>query len=661
MNLFLALLFIPLSFAGSPPGCGDLGKYLEGFEKDLHKKSILDCKPDLYKTLTKDIPVKDPEFLNGKVCQDLSTIETQLENAKLELAVLNGIEKLKETIKVEKEKAEGPNAVPARVAAMSFVASLNTAQSLEVLLATNANGENGKPFAQLLKEFPEERRATQKDLSDRLAELCKDRAKNEQDACNTKLFKPGPEAAAELLNLLKTSDPKPETIESWKKMLAIKKKNPAEGEEAGYSFNSMQTDLNEAFAVIDSKEVMSKKHLAAIAKIDDFESKPGFSFVEDIADLKNQKKVKIASDKFFLLMGDAKMRQQYEAQSKMSVVWNEVKDKITGMNESEVADCSNTKNIFSLVEACTNSLERVLSSVTDQVVKSKLKDFIPAIKSSVNYANSLHNKEAACREEIRSAEKLSEVCYANFNRDLATVQDKILQLNLVKDKIGSENMELMKYRNFALEKWGQNKDCGRQETPLDFCEDEKVISKNASMTYSDTMKIALIFSQSEEAKTKAETEAKELCENEERKPNKVHDHICDFFNDTTSDIVVTDNKPNEDADGPVTAPDGGNTEAKIRDAWIQGGSDVLKTILGGLMPRQNAPIQNPYPYNYGPYNGGVPPMGIADSILFNARHHGSYGFYMPTPGYAPGTAFPSSPAMSSYSSVGNMGGKYFGR
>ncbi len=659
MNLFIILLFIPLSFAGSPPGCGDLGKYLEGFEKDLHKKSIIDCKPDLYKTLVKDIPVKDPEFLEGKVCQDLSTIETQIENAKLQLAVLDGIEKLKVTIAEAKEKAEGPNAVPARVAAMTFVASLNTAQSLEVLLATNADGENGKPFVQLLKEFPEDKRSTQKDLSDRLVELCKDRAKNEQDACNTKLFKPGPEAATELLNLLKTSDPKPETVESWKKMLAIKKKNPAEGEDASYSFNSMQATLAEAFDRIDKKEVLTKAHLEAIKSLDDFESAPGFSFIEDIAALKNQKKVKIESDKFFLLMGDAKMRQEYEAQSKMSVVWNEVKDKVPGLTDSEIADCSNTKALFSLVETCVSRLERALPDITDQVVKSKLKDFLPAIKSSVIYAATLHTKETDCREEIRSTEKVSETCFADFNRDQATLQDTILQLNLVKDKIGSENMELMKYRNFALEKWGQNKDCGRVETPMDFCEDENIISKNAALTFSDSMKIALVFNQGEAAKTKAVKEAEELCESEERKPNKIHDHLCAFFDDTTSDIVVTNNF-DKDSDGPVVAPDGGNAEAKIRDAWIQGGSDVLKTILGGIMQQKAPPIQNPYPYNYGPYNGGNPPMGISDTILFNARYQGAYGFYMPTPGYTPGTAFAPSP-MSSYSSVGSMGGKYFGR
>lgn len=668
MNLFLALLFIPLSFAGSPPNCGDLGRYLEGYEKDLHKKSASECrKPDFYKTLIKDIPVKDPEFLKGKECQDLSMIETQIEQAKIQLAVMNGIDKLKNDIAKSKESASGPNAVPARVAGMTFVASLNTAQSLEVLLATNADGENGKSFVQLLKEFPEDKRVTQKDLSDRLAELCKDRDKNEQDACNTKLFKPGPEAAAELLNLIKSSDPKPETIASWKRMLAIKKKNPAEGEEPEYSFNSMQADLNEAFAAIDSKEVMTKKHLAAIAKLDDFESAPGLSFVEDIAALKDMKKAKIASDKFFLLMGDAKMRQQYEVQSKLSVVWEEVKDKVPGLTDSEKADCSNSKSNFNVVAGCLTALKRVNKDITDKNmdVKSKLQDFGADLQTSVDYANSLHEKEAVCRREITEKEEVTEACYLDFNRDQATLQDKILQLNLVKDKIGSENMNLMKLRNFALQKWG-SQNCDTVGTPMDFCEDETVISKNASMTVSDTMKIALIFTNSEKAKTDAEKEAEVICDaraDEERKtPNKTLDHMCEFFNDTTSDIVETDNKPDQDVtDVNLTPPDGGNTEAKIRDAWIQGGSDILKSVLGGLMPRTQPPVQYPYPYNYGPFNGGTPPMGIADSIMFNARYHGSYGFYMPTPGYTPGTAFPSSPAMSSYSSVGNMGGKYFGR
>lgn len=653
MNLFVLLLFIPLSFAATAPGCGDLAKYLQDFEKDLHKKSIQECKPDLYKTLIKDIPVKDPEFLEGKVCQDLSTIETQLENAKLELAVLNGIGKLKATIAEAKEKTEGPNAAPARVAAMTFVSSLNTAQSLESLLLTE---NDGVPFIKLLKDAPKAEGSDQIDLSSRLVTLCKDRPK--KDACNPQVFQPGPEAATEIMNLIKTTEPTPEAVASWNKMLAIKRKN-FEGEDAKYSFNQMQADLNDALGAIDRKEVLTSKQIKAIAGLDDFESAPGFSFIEDIVDVKNQKKVKIQSDKFFLLMGDASQRQQYEAQSKMSVVWEEVKDKIPGLSDSEKADCSNTKSLFSLVEACVSTLERAIPTITDQVVKSKLKDFLPAIKSSVTYAKTLNDRATACREEIRTTEQLTDACYADFNRDQATLQDKILQLNLVKDKIGSENMELMKYRNFALEKWGQN-NCGAQAAPLEFCEDPLVISKNASMAINDSMKIAIMFKQDDADKEKAVKEAEELCENDERKPNKVHDHLCTYFNDTTSDVIVTDNAKKDDVDGPTDAPDGGHNSANLRDAWIKAGSDMLKNVLQAAMPQQAPPIQYPYPYNFAPHNGGAPPMGIADSILFNARHHGSYGFYMPTPGYTPGTAFAPSP-MSSYKSVGSMGGNYFGR
>lgn len=658
------LLFIPLSFAGSPPGCDGLGKYLEGFEKDLHKKSISECNPESYKTLLKDVPVKDPEFLNGKVCSPLATIETELETAKLELAVLNGIEKLKLTVAEAKEKAEGPNAVTARVAGMTFVASLNTAQSLEVLLATQ---NEGAPFIKLLKDAPKEEGSDQIDLSKRLEKLCKDRPKKEKDVCDTAVFKPGPEAATEIMNLIKTSDPTPDAIASWNKMLEIKKKNPAEGEDPKYSFNSMQTSLSEAFERIDKKEVMTKDHIKAIASLDDFESAKGFSFIEDLVDVKNQKKVKIQSDKFFLLMGDAKLRQQYEAQSKMSVIWDDVKETVPGLTASEIADCSNAKSIFSLVEACANTLARVLPTYNnDMARKAKLTSFLPALRASVLYAKTLEERELACREEIRSTDKLTEACYADFNRDLATAQDKILQLNRVKDKIASENMELIKFRNFALEKWGQNKNCGSVAAPLEFCEDPLVISQNASMAINDTMKIAIMFSQTDEEKTKANKEAEEVCDaraeakgTPEEKKNKTYDHLCDFFNDTTSDIVETDNKSGP-VDVGLTAPDGGNENAKIRDAWIQGGSEILKTVLGGLMPRQNPPpIQNPYPYNYAPFNNGNPPLGIADSILFNARHHGSYGLYMPTPGHTPGTAFPAS--TSAYTPIGSMSGSFFGR
>ena len=660
MKLFIFFLFIPLSFAGSPPSCADLGKYLESFEKDLHQKTISNCKPDLYKTLIVDVPIKDPEFLSERACQELSSIELQLEQAKLEMAVLIGIEKLKLTVGDSKQDSQSTNPAVARVAGKTFVSSLNTAASLETLIATN--DENATPFIKKLKEFPENKRVTEKDLTDRISELCKDRSKNEQDACNPKFFQPGKDAALELLNLVNSSNPNPKTIKSWEKMLAIRKKNAPKEEDPTYSFNQMQNELSGAFDRIDQKEVMTKDQLLAIKRLDDFENAPGFSFVEDLAALKDQKKAKIASDQFFLLIGDARVRQQYEAQSKLSVVWNEIENRVPGLSEGERAECSNAKSIFNDLISCLSSLEKELPSLTDQVVKSKLASFLPALRTTVNYALKLNEKEVECRDEIKTKERVTEVCYADFNRDLATTQDKIIQLNLVKDKIGSENMDLMKYRNLALQKWG-TQNCQTLSSPMDMCEDADLFSKEAIMTFSESMKIALIFSTSEEEKSNAEAQAQELCDSQERKPNKIHDHLCAFFDDTTSDIIVAKNSPELHPDGPMTAPDGRHAEDKIRDAWIMGGSQILATSLTALMPRPAAvppPVTYPYSYNYAPYNNnGAAKMGIADSILFNARYHGAYGFYMPTPGYQPGTAFGANVGLSSYNPIGNSGSRYF--
>lgn len=665
MNLFIFLFSFSLSFAGSPPGCKDLAKYLEQFESELHKKSINDCKPDmdLQKTvqaLLNNRPVRDPNFLSEIACQDLSTIEVQLDQYKLELSILDGIEKLKSTITESKIDTKDKKPVAAKEAGMTFVASLNTAASLEVLLATDS-GET--PFVQKLKEFPQDKRKTEKDFQERLAELCKDEPKNEPDACNQNVFKPGKEASEEILRLVDSTTPNKRQIENWRKSLAIKKKN-ASKDEAAYSFHQMQAELTEAFEKIDKKEVMSKEHLQAIQRLDDFENAPGLSFVENLSMLKDQKKAKIASDQYFLLMGDAKIRQQYEAQSKFSVVWNEVENVVPDLTDTQRAQCSKAKSNFEDLQSCLDILEvqhKKIQGKENEPIKTKLTVFLPKLRVSVDYASALIEKEKLCLEEIKTKEVVSQACYTGFNKDRATVQDKILQLQIVKDKIGEENMQLMKYRNFALEKWGTQK-CGSLSTPMDFCNDEKLLSKDASLTFSDSMKIALIFSNTEKGKSKEELEKEkeELCPEESLTKERIK-HLCEFFNDTTDPTVQTNNAPESHPDGPVVAPDGRHAENNLKDAWLQGGANLLGSILPYFMPKQNPmPIQNPNLYNYHPYNvQETPNLGIADSIMFNARYHGAYGFYMPAAGYQPGTAFSSNPGISPYTSLGGNSGKYF--
>lgn len=657
MVLLLFLILIPLSFAGSPPNCGELGNILQSYEKDLQKKFITDCGKIDYKTLIQDIPVKDPEFLNGKMCSDLATIETQLEQLKLEEAVLTGINQLKNSVAQAKESTEKSTGAAQRVAGMSFVSSLNTAQSLEVLLQTTT--DDGTPFIQKLKAFPENQRLTQKDLSDRLVEICKASDKAhlnnkhviDVDACNPNVFKPNPDAAKEILGLIKNSDPSIEQISKWQKMLSIRRKN-AGPDDLAYSFNDMQNELSGAFATLDSKDVLSKGHLEAIKKLDDFENVPGFSFVEDLSAIKDQKKAKVASDKFFLLMGDAKLRQQYEVQSKLSIVYDDLKDILPDLTESQKADCSNAKSLYKIARSCYQHLADAQGKLTGDA-KANLGRFLPAIKTAIDYADALENKETTCKDELKTKDVLSESCYAEFNRDHASVQDKILQLNLLKDKIGAENIELMKFRNFALLKWGTQK-CQSLSSPMDLCEENTLITKEAMLTFSDALKIAVVFS----PKPEAEEEAEKICD-EDRKFKKQEERLCEFFNDTTSDIVRPAKK--EDFEGPVVAPSGGHEEAQIRDAWIQGGSSLLTDVLRHYVNKQyTQSYTNPYPYNYSPWNNGQRPMGISDTILFNARYHGAYGFYMPTPGYQPYSAFGNASLVSPYKAVSATGNKYFG-
>ena len=649
MKYLLMLFIIPVSFAGSPPACEELARTLQDYEKDLHSKTINSCTTLTHTQIVGSTPVKDPGFLEGKLCQDFYTIEAQLEQLKLEEAILSGINKLKTSLAVDQADTASRNAVVAREAGMRFVDGLDTAQSLEVLLGSTTT--DGKFILEKLKALPSNQLLNQMDLSLRVSEICKDENKNLQNACNSNVFKPGPSAAQELIKLIQEA-PSISTsqISSWQRMIAIKRKNAEEGQE-DYTFSQMKQEMSEAFQKIDNKEIMSKAHLMAIQKLDQFENARGLSFVEDIASLKDTKKAKIASDKFFLLMGDAELRQQYEVQSKISVVWDNYKEQASSLSESQIADCDNAKNLYSLAKSCESHLREANRAIGN----GNLEEFLDAIKASVSYADKLTSAKNSCSQELTTTEALSETCFSHMNNDLATVQDKILQLNLLKDRIGNENAEKMKFRNFALNKWA-TQSCGRVESPIDFCEDNTSITKNAMLTISDAMKIAVVFT----PKPEIDSEVEKICDEQDETLKKQEKRLCEFFNDTTPNTLEP-KKEEEFVGAPTRPEDNGLQKAELRDAWLAGGAKVLGTLLPALLPKTTPPPGiNPYPYNFAPYNGGKPALGIADSIMFNARYHGAYGFYMPTPGYKPGSAFSSNVSFTGYKAASAPSSKYFG-
>ncbi len=651
MIVLLLIAAIPLSFA-SPLLCGNLANILQASERTLSQKPINDCRTKTVNDILGSAVVRDRSFLEGKLCQDQSTIEAQLEKLRAELAVAEGIKKLVAEVEASKAQAEARGPQAARAGGLNFVQSLETAQSLELILSTELNG-NGTQLLQKIREAPENRRSSQQELTNLLRDLCKDENKSRNDACNPRVFRPGSEAARELLALINSAEATPSQIQSWRDLLTIRRRGAADGE-AGYSFIQMQAELTAAFAAIDSNDVMSRDHLNAIRRLDDFDYRPGLTFVERIRDLRKEKSVKILANQLYVTLGDARLRSQYSVQSQISIAWENYRTRLGTLPAEQIAKCTQAKSSYAAAKECKGFLDAANRNSGIQA----LQDLLNASGASATFADRIQAQEVACQNELKTTGSLTDACYGQMADDTAVLSDKILQLNLLKERIGSENRDQMTIRNFALLKWSEK--CSSQVSTIDQCEGEvaNLIPRNALLTVSDTMAIAILYAPT----PTAEEEAREYCEDENKqKTAQVERTLCAFFNPTPN-TVRTNNAPAPVVDGPTTAPDGGHDEARIRDAYIAGGAQLLGDVLGQVL-RANAPttpVTNPYPYTQGPFSGGSAPMGVADQILTNARFHGAYGFYAPTPGYRPGEAFGPASPLSAYQPVAAQT-RYFGR
>lgn len=643
MNIFLIFLFIPLSFAASAPSCGELATILQNYEKDIYRKTIKDCNSTSVVQIVGEenqSSLNDQNFLEGKRCSDSGQIEADLENLKAELAILDGIDKLKAEIAASKK-------VATRDAAHTFVESLNTAQSFEVLLDTKDKENNS-----ILNKLKD---ATYDTFSSRVTDFCKDLEKNKIDACHPDVFKPTPVAINEILTLVNgASSLDDNQITKWKAALAIKRKN-AKPEDSPYSFHIMQTEMKEAFAALDKKDgILSKEHIKAIKRLDDFEDLPqGLGFVEDVNLIKTKEKLRIESNKFLFLTGDTLKRQEMNVESKLSILLNSYYSEFEAAGVSP-ENCIDVKNNFEASKTCIQSIQKEKNKITDAEIKNKL----DALSATLTYHEKVSNMRKSCEEELKKSQSMSEDCFKSVSADKAKIQDQIFQLHLLKDKIAAENGNMMIYRNFALNKW--NEDCSKNNIVISEIEDcdDTFISKNVSMIVTDSMNIAMMFIPKNTEETENATKVQDLCDDENLTKTTVEDKLCAFFDDTNSDIIVTKNDTHPD--GPVEAPDGGHNKAAMKDALLGGTANILSTVLSGIMQNKNTPPPgvNPYPYNYAPYNGGKPAIGIADSILFNARAQGAYGFYSPTPGYAPGAAFSPIP-MTNYRAANVGTSRYF--
>ena len=660
MKVLLLFLLIPLSYADSPPTCDELGKIIQGKELDLQKKFLYapgtECSNLTPDQLGSDLPIANTELIEKHKCSSLSVIETELERLKNQEAILSGLDKLKNSIQVSQKETDDKNLKTARKAGATFVSALSTAQSLEVLLQSKTKEEVN--FLAELKKIPEGQRRNELDFKVRINELCKNTEKSDAiTACNKQFFNPGQEAITEINGLLEKAEPTEKQIESWQAMLLIKRKN-ADPEKSSYSFTEMQMEMLSAFNKLDQGAELSREELDVIKNLDQFENAKGLSFVEDIAKIKDQYKNQFAADRFRFLIEDAQRRQQHEVQSKVSVLWHEVSQVSNQFSDQDYTNCTDAKLIFESAVACQSMLTDKIRNQLSLGDKAYFEGLLDPLKTSIDYQNKLSSVVQTCLPEIKKQGQIPEKCLSQISADKAKIQDQIFQLNLIKDKIGFQNQALMGYRNFALYKWGTQK-CPVIDSSINDCAPEDSISKEAGLLTHNVLDISLVYT----PKPEAESTAQVLCEDDSKNKTSSEERLCAFFNDTTSNIIQTDNeKKDEDALGPVSAPkrEGGTAES---DMWLNGLSQAFNQAANQWRNRPYLPnLINPYSYNYNPYNTGAGPKGIADSILFNARYYGGYGYYMPTKGYQPYSAFgTSAPLLTPYTTINTNGSSYFGK
>lgn len=661
MKRLIPLLLLPLSVFAEikGPGCADLSGYLQQYEMQLHSKTIQGCPGVDHNTIIGSVPsIVDKNFLaNGKVCMDFTAIETQLQNARLQLAVLNGIDKLKTTLSTAQEDVK--NKKVTQVAALTFVDTLNTAQSLEVLLEAQTKD---KSFMVALRDAPANPGfSEQMDLMRRIQAVCKDLPKEHICDPKQKIFTPSPDAAKEIMKLVNLPKaPTEKDVLEWKNKLKIQRKAPKDGD-ATYTFTQMRTDLENTVGKLDNKQTLTPQEVKAIESLDQFKDFDGPSVVADLNLIKNSKQSRLASDKVQFLLGDSKLRQQYEVQSMLSITWNFVKDKFPGLSAEEIATCDQGKSLYPQAAACVGILKAKQKNVTSSLEQGKLANAIPSLETSVSYANLLQEKETKCSGDIKQNDLASAECLSFVNNDKSKLQDQINQLNILKEKILFENQEMIKWRNFALQQFRDPKSgCSVVASNLEFCADDSIITKDAALTISNNMQIAVMLSTTDEAKTKAIEDIKPLCEDEDAiETNRMKKQLCSYFADSSSEEKPKDN-PKVVKTRPITPEDDGHEARERRDVILQGTANILGSTIRALYPPQQnmGNLISPYPYNMTPYNSGRPPLGIADGIMFNARTYGAYGFYASTPGYTPGSTMPLG-GISAYKPMAPSASKYF--
>jgi hypothetical protein len=624
MNVIFILLLIPFALAGkTAPGCPELKSIVNKLEADIQNKNLGQaCQGlDVKELLGKDPVLPQKEILAELKCQNLAAIELRLKTLENEQAMLMGINKLVNEVKVQKKKTQTLPPEESQAAARSFVDNLVVAQTLELILSTEGN------FLEELSKVEAKDRGSLEHFVKLRDKKCEGMPGPQDSGICSTYFAPTAEAMAEmyaLTDLALTTNRKlgPKQLKELRSSMTIIKES-----NEPYSFTAIREELKEGLAASGKTELtMSKQDVKVIGQIPEFKHHPLLSFMDEMNSARTALSP-TASTRFNYLMEDLKKRQEWERESKFSLLKFEFEKQ---MNEEPTCQKVSPADY----SRCLHKVAQNPSLFDSQ--KAHLLSMSEGLEKTQSYLTSLLKTQSECRPDEKG--EIKKECAAQVSARVNILSQESEALNALKKKILEESTELMTMRNFAVEKLDSQKCFSlKEDLAVGDCYDQfdTNISKEAFALMNDGINIALVFTRPEAA-----TDISGICQKGEEKII-AKDRLCAFLTDKTSDLVESrDSRKDHEFRAPVKPESGGYNPHK--EALLNGATSLLMDLAKTFGPQTPRPA-NPYPYyNYQPSNG-KPMMSISDSILFDARVQGAHGLYRPTPGVQP------------YSPSGNLG------
>lgn len=638
---FLLLLIISAGAMAAGPDCNRLRTIAFDYDVAMKRKSLPSpaCREETLPEVTvSDILLKE-QILESMRCSPLAVLEERVKTLENEITLIGGFQQLKTQIRNNKEAAAQENLTKAQRAARDFRRSLGTAQAFDLLM----NTQGPQPILRQLKEIPEANRDTPAKLIQAMATLCSNRQgreRNAQDACSQQ-FSPDVDSVRELNALISTAALTDAELEGMRGALAIQKPGGA-----AWSFREMYSELREAIPKIrDGRLTLTRTELNAIKDIPDFQDVAALPFLNVLKTAKAGMKIHTSLEKFKFVADDLKERLKVESRSKIAWLWSEVKDSGITLTPEQRTGCSESLSNFDQARACWAAVAAAKETIP--ALNSDKKSFITKLEAGMNASMEYLDSFAAVSlclspeegqttlQRANTGDELANCSALNMlNDQLARKQNEVLIINGLRNKIASQNQRDMNFRNFAIEKLA-SMNCASRDVSIVDCEENDLakVAPEAMNLVSDVLGLSIVHSNPAEA-TNLET----ICE---AQGNAIEEELCSFYETPPANPIV--NVP--------TPPSGESSYVEVRDArdpsreaFTEGLRNIGWGIVGQLQqrpqmyPNPYANI-NPYPYNYNPYmgTGGLSP---SDQILFNARFYGGYGFYTPTLGAAPYTAFP---------------------